>query len=72
MPSMVKCRACNRKAESKDLCKRHLLAEDLLKRNYNAWCRAYGKLTWREYLERLLKARETGSWIKDLLKLELE
>jgi len=25
-----------------------------------------------EYLERLLKDKETGSWIKDVIKLELE
>jgi hypothetical protein len=69
---MAKCQACNRKAKSRDFCKYHLLAYEALKQNYDVWCNAYGKLSWMEYLERLLKGKETGLWIKDVIKLELE
>jgi hypothetical protein len=72
MRSMAKCQVCNRKVESKDFCKYHLLAYETLKRSYDDWCEAYGKLSWKEYLKRLLKQKETGSWIKDVIKLELE
>ena len=69
---MVKCQACNRKVESKDFCKYHLLAYKVLKQNYSVWCKAYCKLSWKEYLERLLKVKDTGLWVKDVIKLELK
>ncbi len=68
---MATCQACKRKAESEDFCKYHMLAYEVLKQNYGAWCNAYGKLSWKEYFERLLRGKETGSWIKDVIKLEL-
>jgi len=48
-----------------------MLAYEVLKQNYGVWCNAYSKLFWKEYLERLLRGKETGSWIKDVIKLEL-
>ncbi|MGH9909071.1 MAG: hypothetical protein ACRD32_00350 [Nitrososphaerales archaeon] len=69
---MVNCQLCNRKAEAKGFCKYHKVAYETLKQNYDIWCNAYGKLSWEEYLERLLKSKETGSWIKDVINLELK
>jgi hypothetical protein len=47
-------------------------AYDSLKKNYGSWLTAYGQLSWKEYLEKLLKSKETGKWIKEVIKLELQ
>lgn len=70
--SMVICQVCNRNAESKDFCKYHLLADQVLNKNYDNWCYAYGKLTWNQYLKKLLEANEIGLWVKEVVKYELE
>jgi len=70
--SMVICQVCNRNVESKDFCKYHLLADQVLKQNYDIWCSAYGKLTWNQYLKMLSKANETGLWVKEVIKFELK
>lgn len=57
---------------SKAFCTYHEKAYDELKKNYDGWVEAYGKLSWREYLERLLGKKETGSWVKDVIMLELK
>jgi len=68
---MTKCRACSRDA-SNEFCTYHEQAYDALKKNYDAWRVAYGKISWKEYLERLLELKETGSWVKDVIMLELK
>ncbi len=47
-------------------------AYHMLKDNYKEWRKAYGDVTWREYLARLLELEETGSWVKDIIRHELE
>ncbi len=68
---MTKCRACEREVSSSGLCSYHVQAYDVLKNGYDKWRDAYGKIGWEEYLERLLKHEETGSWIKEVIVLEL-
>lgn len=70
---MAKCRLCNRKPQKgSDFCRYHMDAYDSLKKNYGSWLTAYGQLSWKEYLEKLLKTKETGKWIKEVIKLELQ
>jgi hypothetical protein len=69
---MAKCRACSREASSNKFCAYHENAYDTLKKNYDAWQDAYGRISWKEYLERLLERKETGSWVKDVIMLELK
>jgi len=68
----MKCKACSRDASQNEFCTYHEQAYDVLKKNYDVWCDAYGKLSWGEYLEKLLELKETGSWIKDVIMLELK
>ncbi len=68
----MKCRTCSREASSNEFCTYHEQAYDALKTNYDVWRDAYGKLSWKEYLEKLLECKETGSWIKDVIMLELK
>ena len=69
---MTKCRACSREASSNKFCTYHENAYDALKKNYGAWHDAYGEISWEEYLEKLLSHKETGSWVKDVIMLELK
>ena len=71
---MAKCRACSRDASLNAFCSYHAQAYDALKKNYDLWCDAYDKdkISWEEYLERLLELKETGSWVKDVILLELK
>lgn len=69
---MAKCKACSRDASSDEFCIYHEQAYDALKKNYDAWQDAYGKISWKEYLEKLLELKETGSWVKDVIMLELK
>lgn len=48
------------------------MAYESLKKNYGIWQNSYGKLSWEEYLRKLFKVKETGSWVKDVIKMELE
>jgi len=43
-----------------------------LRRHYETWVRAYGKIEWGEYLTRLLKMPETGAWVKEVIEAEIE
>ena len=70
---MAKCIACYRDASNtNEFCRYHKHAYDALKKNYSLWCNAYGKIAWKEYLERLLDLKETGLWVKEVVILELK
>lgn len=66
-----KCTACHRKAmpDSK-YCLHHKQALDSVTNHYKAWIDAYGGISWQEFLNKLLKMRETGSWVKEVIEAE--
>ncbi len=68
---VLSCIICNRDSSNK-FCKYHMQAYDTLKENYKAWRKAYKDVTWEEYLARLLELEETGGWIKDIIRYELQ
>ncbi len=69
----MKCLLCWRESESKEgLCFYHKESYRSLKEGYRRWCRAYGDMGERRYLERLLELPECGEWVKDVAKMELK
>jgi hypothetical protein len=36
------------------------------------WVHAYGLVSWNAFLNRLLNMNETGSWIKEVISVELK
>ena len=40
--------------------------------HYKAWVNAYGRMSWEEFLTKLLNMQETGSWIKEVIGVELK
>jgi hypothetical protein len=67
------CLACYRKALPDDkYCVHHKQAAERLTDHYKAWVNAYGSISWDDYLNQLLKRKETGSWIKEVIEIELK
>ncbi len=68
----MKCRLCRRESEKgSDLCSHHERARVALKEGYKAWLYAYDDLSWKEYLDKIIKNRETGEWVLEVARLGL-
>jgi hypothetical protein len=39
---------------------------------FHAWVQAYGGISWENYMKKLLTLDQTGSWVKDVINLELK
>jgi hypothetical protein len=51
-------------------CLHHKQAFDSINDHYQAWVGAYGSISWQEFLVKLLKMKETGSWVKEVIETE--
>jgi hypothetical protein len=67
-----KCSACSRKASTDKYCDYHAQSFESLKEHYNQWVKAYGTISWSDYLTKLVKMNETGIWIKEVISIELK
>ena len=69
-----KCAACYRQvvAKGKKYCIYHAQAYHSLHKQYTAWVNAYGGLSKKDYMEKLWSLDETGSWVKDVINIELK
>jgi hypothetical protein len=67
-----KCFACARKASTNKYCFYHAQAFDNLKEHYKIWVHAYDTISWNDFLNKLLQMNETGSWVKDVIIVELK
>jgi hypothetical protein len=38
--------------------------------HYRAWVDAYGGISWKDFLNKLSKMQETGSWVKEVIEAE--
>lgn len=66
-----KCSACHRKAlPGGEYCLHHKQAVDSMTKHYRAWVDAYGGISWEDFLVKLLKMPETGSWVKEAIEAE--
>lgn len=56
-PASNQCPICRTRKESsqKKYCKNHNKAEIKLKKGYELWLKAYGSISWDDYLQRLQK-----------------
>jgi hypothetical protein len=68
-----KCAACSRQvvAKGKKYCICHTQAYSSLQKQFTAWVNAYGAISHKDYMKKLLRMDETGSWIKDVINIEL-
>jgi hypothetical protein len=40
--------------------------------HYRAWVNAYGRISWKEFLHKLSAMKEAGSWIREVIAVELK
>lgn len=68
-----KCAACYRQvvAKGKKYCIYHTQAYDSLQKQYIAWVNAYGGISQKDYMKKMLSLDETGSWVKDVINIQL-
>ena len=68
------CPICNDKKENhkEKYCKTHNKAKSKLKKGYESWLKAYGVLSWNDYLQKLLdEDLTTGKLLKDIIEYEI-
>jgi hypothetical protein len=70
MKERKRCAACFRVIQLDKYCSYHHQAFLNLKKKYNLWVRAYGQISWQEYLKKLQDMHETGLWVKEVIGLE--
>ncbi len=71
MTPQNKCAACHRKPlAGKKYCVHHSQAYESLMNHYKAWVAAYGSISIRDFMDKLLKMDETGSWIRQIIDAE--
>lgn len=68
----MRCKACNKEANEKGFCVYHHGAYLKVMEAYKMWKRAYGELTWEDFLDRLEKNEYTGQWVRDILGIMRE
>jgi hypothetical protein len=67
---LTACKLCKRESAPKStLCKYHLSAKRNLESAYEEWSKAYGGITWKDYLQRVGRNAETGQWAKEVAEL---
>jgi hypothetical protein len=65
---MSECPICGRRSlEGHSLCRYHEMARDNLNDAFEAWKHAEG-VSWTEYLNELLNADATGSWVREVIE----
>jgi len=65
---MKKCVVCSSIIEKGQFCDAHLIAKKNLEDSFKEWQKAYGKLTRKEYLEKLINDYDipVGEWAKEV------
>ena len=65
---MKKCLVCKSTIEKGDFCDAHSIAKKNLEKRFKEWQKAYGTLTWEEYLKKLIDDTEipVGEWAKEV------
>ena len=69
---MPECKICERDIEDGEFCENHELANKNIKSNYEYWNKAYGGLTFIEYLERISEHKNSGKWVREVAKYLLK
>jgi hypothetical protein len=64
----MKCMLCSRRAVS-DLCTYHERAKRKVEAGYRVWINAYGKMEWKDYLDKVKRNEQTGQWAKEIAEM---
>ena len=62
-----KCKACNNEAEeNEEFCDLHKLAYLNIVKAYEEWKKAYGEISFNEFLRKIIDAKESGEAVKEI------
>lgn len=68
----MKCVICSRRAnERSPFCEYHGVASLNLNKHHADWERAYGSISWERYLESISQLSDSGDWVQEVAKYEL-
>lgn len=62
----MKCKICDREVVT-EYCELHEKARESIVQKYNVWKRAL-EISWKEYLNEVIKNAYTGVWAKEVAK----
>ena len=65
----MKCKLCYRESND-NLCNYHQKAYLNLTSGFEKWCKAYKRIDWETYIQKVFEMPDTGIWVKDCCKLE--
>jgi len=54
------------------MCRYHILAHESLETGFKAWSERMGEMEWTNYLRRVSELLDTGEWVKDIARAELQ
>ncbi len=65
---MKQCVVCKSTIEKGSFCDAHSIAKKNLEDRFKDWQKAYGKLSWKEYLMRMVDNQEIpiGNWAREV------
>jgi len=64
----MKCKLCSREAIS-DICRYHEGAKQKVDAGYPLWSKAYGGISWKEYLDKVKRNEQTGQWAREIAEM---
>ncbi|MHA1557125.1 MAG: hypothetical protein ACTSPM_09355 [Candidatus Heimdallarchaeota archaeon] len=64
----TKCVVCQSTIEKGEYCDAHSIAKKNLEKRFSDWQKAYEKMTWEEYLNRMIEDADipVGEWAKEV------
>lgn len=68
MNNMKQCLVCKATIETGEYCDAHLIAKTNLEERYKDWVKAYGKLSWSDYLIKIVDDQDipVGDWVREV------
>ena len=69
---MPECKICKRDYEEGEFCEYHEIANKNIKANYDYWNKAYGGITFEEYLKRISEHKSSGKWVREVARFLLK
>ncbi|MEA2070905.1 MAG: hypothetical protein U9O98_06400 [Asgard group archaeon] len=71
---MKKCAVCNSSIEKGVFCDSHEIAKEQLDKLFPKWQKAFGKLSWKDYLQQLTTDEEIpiGDWAREVAEYLLK
>ena len=73
MKANKQCPICKKNIEKlqEQYCKNHTIAKNELKKGYEAWLKAYGTLSWDDYLQNILNLEGlVGDYVSEIAQHE--